>query len=121
MMIEFDWMYEDSVRAHIEIDKDYTIKQTVFGDSLFDTIFSAKDIGGNEQEREKVVNDFFESRCFPRTRERAKGLLKLLGVAYYNGFLICRKTHGVTSDDCYWIRFKGKDLKWKDVNIRGNV
>ena len=56
-----------------------------------------------------VFYAFLEDRCFPKSRDGAKRLLKDIGVDFYDPRLIVEKTHGVMFDDCYWIRFEGEE------------
>jgi putative transcriptional regulator len=51
------------------------------------------------------VNEFLETRCFPRTRGNCKQILKSGDIQFYNPLEICRKTQGRMSDDGFWIRF----------------
>lgn len=64
------------------------------------------------------LDDFYESRCFPKERGNCRELLKALDVDYYEPELICRKTHGLQYDDMCWIKFDTdrKDLSFKDIN-----
>lgn len=57
---------------------------------------------------------FFESRCFPRTRDNVQKLLQDLGLEYYDPYLICLKTNGRMTNDHFWIRFKGDKRKYED-------
>lgn len=67
---------------------------------------------------EKLV-DYFESRCFPRTRANAAELLKKMGLKSYNPYKIVQITHGVIFDDYIWLRFEGEEnLRYEDVGIR---
>ena len=63
--------------------------------------------------------DWFETRCFLRTREDADFHLEALGLTEYSPYNIVRKTNGALFEDNYWIRWQGQeDLTWNDVNPR---
>jgi hypothetical protein len=64
------------------------------------------------------IMDFFEYRCFPRTRVNCDQLLEDLGLVYYSPLAIVRKTHGIQFDDFTWVRFKGETIRYDDIKIR---
>lgn len=65
------------------------------------------------------VIDYFESRCFPKTRRNVTELLETLGLSSYSPLSIVKKTHGVIFDDYIWLRFAGEEsLRYEDVGIR---
>ena len=49
---------------------------------------------------------FLESRCFPRTRDKMKLMLKELDLPFYDPFMIIEKTEGRMADDEFWIRIE---------------
>lgn len=52
---------------------------------------------------------FLEDRCFPRTRDHAKTILKEMGLPFYDPLLIIEKTGGRMAEDHQWIMIvKGK-------------
>lgn len=55
---------------------------------------------------------FLESRCFPRTRDRQKYILRDLGLVYYDPLSIIKVTQGRMAEDHQWIKLEmGGDLK----------
>ena len=46
---------------------------------------------------------FLEERCFPRTRDHRKDILREMGLPFYDPLLIIEKTQGRMSDDHQWI------------------
>lgn len=64
------------------------------------------------------VLDYFETRCFPRTRHHVDLLLKGLGLTDYIPTEIVKKTHGTMYEDFTWFRFAGEELSFKDVHPR---
>ena len=59
--------------------------------------------------------ELWKYRCFPKTRANMRELVSDLPSGY-NRFEIVRRTHGIMSDDCYWVRFDDEeDLCWDDV------
>ncbi|WP_145411280.1 hypothetical protein [Paenibacillus xylanexedens] len=64
------------------------------------------------------VLNYFESRCFPRSRDHADKILQYLELKDYVPSDIVKKTHGVLYDDYVWIRFAGEELTCADVHPR---
>lgn len=50
--------------------------------------------------------DFLESRCFPRTRDKMKLVLRDLDLPFYDPFMIIEKTEGRMAEDDFWIRIE---------------
>lgn len=50
---------------------------------------------------------FLEERCFPRTRDGMKHILRDLDVQSYDPWQIIQKTEGRMAEDRHWIRFVG--------------
>ena len=46
---------------------------------------------------------FLEERCFPRTRDHVKDILREMNIPFYDPLLIIEKTQGRMSDDHQWI------------------
>lgn len=49
---------------------------------------------------------FLESRCFPKTRDKMKLILKDLDPPFYDPLLIIQKTEGRMAEDDFWIRIE---------------
>ena len=54
----------------------------------------------------EMYTEFLESRCFPRTRDKMKLVLKDLDLPFYDPFLIIEKTEGRMAEDNFWIRIE---------------
>lgn len=52
---------------------------------------------------------FLEDRCFPRTRDHAKDILRDMGVPFYDPLLIIEKTKGRMEGDHQWIMILKKE------------
>ena len=50
-----------------------------------------------------------EDRCFPKTRDHAKEILRELGVPFYDPLLIIEKTKGRMEGDHQWILILKKE------------
>lgn len=49
---------------------------------------------------------FLESRCFPKSRDKMKLILKELDLPFYDPLLIIEKTEGRMAEDDFWIRIE---------------
>ena len=52
---------------------------------------------------------FLEDRCFPRTRDHAKAILREMGIPFYDPLLIIEKTQGRMEGDHQWIMMIKKE------------
>jgi len=65
------------------------------------------------------LSDWFETRCFLRSRADVDFHLNALGLKEYSPYNIARKTNGALFEDNYWIRWSDQPhLAWADVNPR---
>ena len=56
-----------------------------------------------------AYEDFLESRCFPRERDKIKLLLEELNIPFYDPLLIIEKTEGRMAEDDFWLK-----VEWKN-------
>lgn len=47
--------------------------------------------------------EFLESRCFPRSRDKMKIMLERLDLPFYDPLMIIEKTQGRMADDDFWL------------------
>ena len=50
--------------------------------------------------------EFLESRCFPRSRDKMKLMLQELELPFYDPLMIIEKTEGRMAEDEFWIRIE---------------
>ena len=62
--------------------------------------------GVEENPDYKMYQEFLESRCFPRSRDKMKLILKDLDLPFYDPFMIIEKTEGRMAEDDFWIRIE---------------
>lgn len=61
---------------------------------------------------------FLESRCFPKTRDHAKDILKEMGLPFYDPLLIIEKTDGRMAGDEQWILIlKNKEARHGQIRL----
>lgn len=95
--------YKNKDRITTKIEVDYrtgTVRIENYSDFPLELAF-----GINKHPTIQDFEDFLESRCFPRTRDRLKLHLRELGLDYYDPYAICKKTHGCLEGDPYSIEF----------------
>ncbi|WP_031547538.1 hypothetical protein [Oribacterium sp. FC2011] len=73
-------------------------------------------LGG--QMNEMKFHDWWKDRAIPKTRAGAKSALQRLGYVSTNSALV--DNLALSLSDCYWIKPRGEDLSWKDVNLFSN-
>lgn len=113
-MYEFEYLNKDRVVASVLADLQNNKVQVVrYTDSFLDNPLPRGNLNIFD------LYDFIEGRCFPRSRANAKEVLASLNLTEYNPYEIVKKTHGIQWDDFYWIRFKGENLTYNDVKVRG--
>ena len=62
--------------------------------------------GRNERPSFEEYEAFLESRCFPRSRDKLKLILKDLGLPFYDPIMIIEKTEGRMAEDDFWLRIE---------------
>ena len=62
--------------------------------------------GKNTEPSFEEYEEFIESRCFPRTRDKMKLELQKLGIPFYDPILIIEKTEGRMAEGHFWIRLE---------------
>lgn len=96
------YMYKDTPCTLIDVDE---MKKIVRIRNYVDNVqFTA--FGVNEHPTLEEYNEFLESRCFPRTRDKMKLVLHDLEIPFYDPYLIIQKTEGRMAEDDFWIRIE---------------
>ncbi len=84
------------------IDVDEQMKRVKVRNYTNDYILRA--FGRDESPTFEDYEEFLESRCFPRSRDKMKLILKDLDLPFYDPFMIIEKTEGRMAEDDFWIR-----------------
>lgn len=114
-IVKFDWMCRDEVYAHITVNKK---TGEVTCEELQPVIW--KQFFGKAHKDIPTMMHMMEMRLFDRNRPDAQDFLDYWGVKEYNPYELCRKTHGASLQDLFWIRWEGEDLTWDDVKFRND-
>ena len=94
------YMYRQQLCTIIDVDE--SRRQVQIWNYTDHFLFRA--FGVNEHPTYAEYEDFLESRCFPRERDKMKLVLRDLGIPFYDPFLIIEKTQGRMAEDNFWIR-----------------
>lgn len=102
---------EDVAFVHVSADhKEVSIKK-IMPDGM-KQVFN-----GNKLDLERVYS-FLKDRCFEDGYTDLENVLAKVGMISNNPWEWNRKTHGVTWEDYFWVKFEGEDIVWEDVKWR---
>ena len=62
--------------------------------------------GREEHPTFEQYEEFLESRCFPRSRDKMKWVLREMDLPFYEPLLIIEKTGGRMAEDNFWIKIE---------------
>ncbi len=96
------YMYRKQVCTIIDVDE--RRRRLRIRNYVEDPVLRA--FGREENPSFEQYEEFLESRCFPRTRDKMKLVLQDLGLPYYDPLLIVEKTEGRMAEDEFWIRME---------------
>ena len=109
---EYYLMHKDIPVCLMEISSDGTLGKYRKNNSAMEHF----PIGG--QMNDMKFHDWWKDRAIPKTRHGAKTALQRLGYASTNCALV--DNLALSLSDCYWIKPRGADLTWNDVNLFTN-
>ena len=96
------YMHEQKICTLIDVDElRKRIKIKNYTDNI---LFQA--FGNNTQPSFEDYEAFLESRCFPKSRDKMKLILRDLDLPFYDPFMIIQKTEGRMAEDHFWIRIE---------------
>lgn len=96
------YYYKDTLCTIIDVDE---VRQYVrIRNYAKNLMFRA--FGVNESPSFEDYEEFIESRCFPRTRDKMKIMLEALNIPFYDPILIIEKTQGRMAEDDFWIKLE---------------
>lgn len=96
------YMYRQEVCTIIDVDEfRKSVKVYNYTDHVMFCAFGKEKNPTFEQ-----YEEFLESRCFPKSRDKMKLILKDLDLPFYDPLLIIEKTEGKMQEDEFWIRIE---------------
>ena len=93
------YMYNDYVCTVIDVDEPG--RKVAIKNYTNNPLFRA--FGVNTEPTYEDYEELLESRCFPRTRDKMKLMLKEFDIPFYDPFLIVEKTEGRMEEDDFHI------------------
>ncbi len=100
--LRLSYMFRDELCTVIDVDeKSKNVEIINYTDHLLKRAFGILEKPTYEQ-----YEEFLESRCFPRTRDKMKLMLREYDIPFYDPMLIIEKTEGRMAEDDFWIRIE---------------
>lgn len=100
--LRLKYIYENTVCSVIDVDE--LTREIKLYNYIDNPLYRA--FGVNTEPTYEDYEEFLESRCFPRSRDKMKIELKSLGIPFYDPILIIEKTEGRMADDSFWIKIE---------------
>ncbi|MCR5208641.1 MAG: helix-turn-helix domain-containing protein [Lachnospiraceae bacterium] len=100
--IRLKYYYRDMLCTVIDVDE---VRQKVYAINYTDNLLY-RAFGRNEKPSFEEYEEFLESRCFPRSRDKMKLMIKEFDIPFYDPFLIIEKTEGRLEEDEFWIKIE---------------
>lgn len=110
MSYSFTVLYKNTPVAHVYVSDNH--KETIIEKFIPDGIMQP--FSGTKLDLERIYT-FLKDRCYEDSYAGLEEILKLQNMTSNNPWEWNRKTHGVTWEDFFWIRFDGENLLWEDV------
>lgn len=102
LKIRLYYMYENIICTVIDVDEfQRKVKIKNYIDKPYFRAF-----GVNSEPTYDDYEEFLESRCFPKERDKIKIELKKLNIPFYDPFMIIEKTQGRVAEDKFWIKIE---------------
>ena len=99
LKLRIKYMYKSILCTVIDVDE---LKRKVIIKNYIDNPMM-RAFGKNTEPSFEDYEEFLESRCFPRTRDKMKIELKRLGIPFYDPIMIIEKTEGRMAEDDFWL------------------
>ncbi len=102
---------EEVTRVYVSADHKNVVIEKLHPDGI------KQPFSGNKLDLERVY-DFLKDRCFEDGYHDLDRVLEIVGIESNNPWEWNRKTHGVTWEDYFWVKFEDEDIVWEDVKWR---
>ncbi len=96
------YMSENNLCTIIDVDERY--RRVKIYNYTRDCMSRA--FGREEHPTFEQYEEFLESRCFPRSRDKMKLILRDLDIPFYDPLLIIEKTKGKMAEDNFWLQIE---------------
>lgn len=115
--MEYTLMHKDIPVMGLEIDSEVCAVQKI-GEIYAPEHIPLGTLGYNREPDRSLLNKWWLGRSIPMSRSGIREALELLDVSLPQELL--EKCLGLSLSDQYWIRPKGQDVKWSEVNFFRN-
>lgn len=100
--MRLSYMYYNNLCTTIDVnERERTVKICNYTND-----YTFRAFGRNEKPTFEQYEEFLESRCFPRTRDKMKLILRDLDLPFYEPLMIIEKTQGRMAEDNFWIKIE---------------
>lgn len=96
------YMHKSRLCTLIDVDEN---NQSVIVRNFVDNIMF-RAFGAAKEVTYQMYEEFLESRCFPKSRDKMKLVLGELDIPFYDPLMIIEKTEGRMAEDDFWIRIE---------------
>ena len=96
------YMFRNEVSTIIDVDE----RERKIAVYNYTNNYVLRAFGREDKPTFEEYEDFLESRCFPKTRDKMKLMLEKLELPFYDPFMIIEKTEGRMAEDDCWIRIE---------------
>lgn len=98
--LRISYMFKDQLCTIIDVDeKNKSIQVVNYTRHILKRAFGRIEAPTYEQ-----YEEFLESRCFPRSRDKMKLILRELELPFYDPFMVIEKTEGRMAEDDFWLK-----------------
>ncbi len=98
------YMFNDDICTIIDVDDSKMLVRIC----NYARDYQFRAFGREEHPTYEQYEEFLESRCFPRSRDKMKIELERLNIPFYDPFLIIEKTEGRMAEDDFWLKIERK-------------
>ena len=96
------YMFQNEICAVIDVDEqNRNVNVHNYTKDFLKRPFGRKEFPDFEE-----YETFLESRCFPRSRDKMKLMLRKLDLPFYEPLMIIEKTDGRMAEDNFWIKIE---------------
>lgn len=96
------YMYNNEICTIIDVDEPGRRLRII----NYTNKYMFRAFGRVEKPTFEQYEEFLESRCFPRTRDKMKIILRELDLPFYEPLMIIEKTQGRMAEDNFWIKIE---------------
>ena len=96
------YMYGQEICTVIDVDESSRLVKVY----NYTNRYQYRAFGREEHPTFEQYEEFLESRCFPRSRDKMKWVLREMDLPFYEPLMIIEKTEGRMAEDDFWIKIE---------------